>query len=636
MFSIQSELSKRIVPRASHRMLAEVLKSLYESATFFPLWRKLSACLSAIQEKPGMLGVATILQPLIESLMLVCKNTSLKDAPPSRQLREQSVTTPATEVPPKLDTLESMFFNFTTEHRKILNELVRQNPKLMSANFGLLVKNPKVLEFDNKRSYFNRQMHSRHREARHPQPPLQLSVRRSEVFLDSFKSLYFKSADEMKYGKLSIRFHGEEGVDAGGVTREWFQVLARGMFNPNYGLFIPVNSDKTTFHPNRLSAVNPEHLMFFKFIGRIIGKALYENRVLDCHFSRAVYKRMLGKTISIKDMESLDLDYYKSLEWILENDVTEIITETMSIESEDFGENRIIDLVENGRNIPVTEENKHEYVQKVAEYRLTGSVQEQLENFLKGFNDIIPAELISIFNEQELELLISGLPTVDIDDWKANTEYHNYSASSQQIQWFWRAMKSFSSEEVAKCLQFITGTSKVPLEGMGQLEGMNGITKFNIHKDFGNKDRLPSSHTCFNQLDLPEYDSYEALKKALYTAMTQGYVNINLCSIDSANIVIGTSTLVSPELFTMPHLPLPFFSVLTNMMMSFNQHFDGVLSIGLPSPRATSPVSKANVLLAGIARQQAGGATLACNLLRLKKCRSSGSDMGCNCLIASR
>ena len=540
-------------PEGEPSNAAEVLKSLYESATFFPLWRKLSACLSAIQEKPSMLGVATILQPLIESLMLVCKNTSLKDAPLSRQLREQSVTTPAAEVPPKLDTLEALFFNFTTEHRKILNELVRQNPKLMSANFGLLVKNPKVLEFDNKRSYFNRQMHSRHREARHPQPPLQLSVRRSEVFLDSFKSLYFKSADEMKYGKLSIRFHGEEGVDAGGVTREWFQVLARGMFNPNYGLFIPVNSDKTTFHPNRLSAVNPEHLMFFKFIGRIIGKALYENRVLDCHFSRAVYKRMLGKTISIKDMESLDLDYYKSLEWILENDVTEIITETMSIESEDFGENRIIDLVENGRNIPVTEENKHEYVQKVAEYRLTGSVQEQLENFLKGFNDIIPAELISIFNEQELELLISGLPTVDIDDWKANTEYHNYSASSQQIQWFWRAMKSFSSEEVAKCLQFITGTSKVPLEGMGQLEGMNGITKFNIHKDFGNKDRLPSSHTCFNQLDLPEYDSYEALKKALYTAMTQGYVNIHLCSIEFANIVTETSTLVSPELFTMHH-----------------------------------------------------------------------------------
>ena len=133
--------------------------------------------------------------------------------------------------------------------------------------------------------------------------------------------------------------------------------------------------------------------MFFKFIGRIIGKALYEGRVLDCHFSRAVYKQILGKTISIKDMESLDLDYYKSLLWILENDITDVLTETFSLRSEDFGEDRIIDLIDNGRNIAVTEQNKQEYVQLVAEYRLTGSVKDQLQNFLKGFNDIIPAEL---------------------------------------------------------------------------------------------------------------------------------------------------------------------------------------------------------------------------------------------------
>jgi E3 ubiquitin-protein ligase HUWE1 len=471
----------------------DILTSLYESSTFGPLWMKLSECLSAIHRRDGMLSVATILLPLIESLMVVCKNTSLKDAPTLTRVREHSFS------PGPESGMESLFFNFTTEHRKILNELVRQNSKLMNGSFSLLAKNPKVLEFDNKRTYFTRQIHSRSREARHPQPPLQLSVRRDQVFLDSFRSLYFKSAGEMKYGKLSIRFHGEEGVDAGGVTREWFQVLARGMFNPNYALFIPVASDRTTFHPNRLSGVNSEHLLFFKFIGRIIGKALYEGRVLDCHFSRAVYKKILGKTVSIKDMETLDLDYYKSLVWMLENDITDIITETFSIESDDFGESQTIDLVPNGRNIPVTEENKQEYVQLVVEYRLTGSVQEQLENFLKGFHDIIPAELVSIFTEQELELLISGLPDINVDDWKANTEYHNYSASSPQIQWFWRAVRSFDKEEQAKLLQFVTGTSKVPLNGFKELEGMNGFSRFNIHKDYGNKDRLPSSHTCFNR-----------------------------------------------------------------------------------------------------------------------------------------
>jgi E3 ubiquitin-protein ligase HUWE1 len=497
----------------------DVLQTLYESSTFGPLWTKLSECLTVIRQKENMLNVATILLPLIEALMVVCKNTTLKDTSIARNSRELSVSTTSADAGLNM---EGLFFRFTEDHRKILNELVRQNPRLMSGSFSLLVKNPKVLEFDNKRNYFTRKLHSRGAEPRHPHPPLQLSVRRDQVFLDSFKSLYFKSADELKYGKLNVRFHGEEGVDAGGVTREWFQVLARGMFNPNYALFIPVAADRTTFHPNRLSGVNSEHLMFFKFIGRIIGKALYEGRVLDCHFSRAVYKCILGRSVSIKDMETLDLDYYKSLLWMLENDITDIITETFAVETDDFGEKQVIDLIENGRNIPVTQENKEEYVQRVVDYRLVKSVKDQLDNFLKGFHEIIPPELISIFNEQELELLISGLPEIEVDDWKANTEYHNYSASSPQIQWFWRAVRSFDKEERAKLLQFVTGTSKVPLNGFKELEGMNGVSKFNIHRDYGNKDRLPSSHTCFNQLDLPEYDSYETLRQRLYTAMTAG------------------------------------------------------------------------------------------------------------------
>ncbi|KAL1843639.1 hypothetical protein VTJ49DRAFT_621 [Mycothermus thermophilus] len=498
----------------------DLLGSLYWNPTFGTMWDKLSACLSAIRQRENMLNVATILLPLIESLMVVCKNTTLTEAPASQS---QSAKDMLLSSPPPENRIASLFFTFTEEHRRILNELVRQNPKLMSGTFSLLVKNPKVLEFDNKRNYFNRSVHAKTGQQQRPQyPPLQISVRREHVFHDSFKSLYFKSGPEMKFGKLNIRFHGEEGVDAGGVTREWFQVLARQMFDPNYALFIPVSSDRTTFHPNKLSGINDEHLMFFKFIGRIIGKALYEGRLLDCYFSRAVYKRILGKPVSVKDMESFDPDYYKSLVWMLENDITDIITESFSVEDDEFGVTKVVDLIENGRNIPVTEENKHEYVRLIVEHKLLTSVKEQMEHFLKGFHDIIPADLISIFTEQELELLISGLPDIDVDDWKAHTEYHNYTAASQQIQWFWRAVRSFDKEERAKLLQFVTGTSKVPLNGFKELEGMNGVNRFNIHRDYGNKDRLPSSHTCFNQLDLPEYESYEILRSQLLKAITAG------------------------------------------------------------------------------------------------------------------
>lgn len=137
-------------------------------------------------------------------------------------------------------------------------------------------------------------------------------------------------------------------------------------------------------------------------------------------------------------------------------------------------------------------------------------------------------------------MLISGLPEIDVDDWKNNTELHQYTASSPQIQWFWRAIRSFDKEERAKMLQFVTGTSKVPLNGFKELEGMNGFSRFNIHRDYGNKERLPTSHTCFNrkssshatmiytqyltliELDLPEYESYETLRQQVLTAITAG------------------------------------------------------------------------------------------------------------------
>ena len=207
--------------------------------------------------------------------------------------------------------------------------------------------------------------------------------------------------------------------------------------------------------------------------------------------------------------------------WILENDITDQFDAEFSVISDSFGAEEVIDLVENGRNVTVTEANKHEYVQKLVEYRLTGSVKDQLENFLRGFYDIIPAELIAIFNEQELELLISGLPEIDVDDWKANTEYHNYTVNSPQIQWFWRMVRGMSHEERAKLLQFITGTSKVPLNGFKDLEGIHGTTKTSLHRS-PQKEQLPTSHTCFNQLDLPSYDSYEELRSKMMIATELG------------------------------------------------------------------------------------------------------------------
>ncbi|KAJ0408912.1 hypothetical protein ATCC90586_005949 [Pythium insidiosum] len=322
--------------------------------------------------------------------------------------------------------------------------------------------------------------------------------------------------------KLHVSFTGEEGIDAGGVTREWYVILAREIFNPNYVLFTSA-ADSPTFQPNPLSYVNKDHLQFFEFVGKVIGKAVADGQLLDAHFTRSFYKHILQLPISYHDMEAIDPEYYRNLHSILDNPIADLGLElTFSAEQSNFGRMEIVDLIPNGRHVAVTDENKMEYVKLVTHHRMATGIRQQIDAFLKGFHQLVPPELIAIFNENELELLISGMPEIDIDDLKSNTEYANYKPTDPVIRWFWNVLYTFNHEERALFLQFVTGTSKVPLEGFKALEGMRGTQKFNIHKAFGNPNALPSAHTCFNQLDLPEYESEEKLRQCLLLAIREG------------------------------------------------------------------------------------------------------------------
>ncbi|KAI0051234.1 hypothetical protein FA95DRAFT_1602906 [Auriscalpium vulgare] len=498
---------------------SEKIQSIYESFRFTPLWRRLGDCLSVIEQRPEIEHIATVLLPLIESLMVVCKYVGAASpaATTARALRASA--SPRSPTVPR-ESMEDLFVTFTDAHRKVLNVMVRNNPSLMSGSFSLLVHNPRVLDFDNKRNYFSQQLHRRP-HAREHYGALQLNVRRQRVFEDSFHAMQRKTGDQIKYGKLSVRFYDEEGVDAGGVTREWFQILARQMFDPNNALFEPCAADRLTYQPNKASWVNPEHLSFFKFVGRVIGKAIYDGRLLDAYFARSLYRQILGKPVDYRDVEWIDPEYYNSLCWILENDPSPLDL-NFSVEGDEFGMTKIVPLKENGASIPVTLENRREFVQLSAQYRLYSSIKDQLEHLLAGFYEIIPKDLVSIFNEQELELLISGTPDIDVDEWRAATEYNGYSSSDPVIVWWWRALKSFNRDERAKVLSFATGTSRVPLSGFGDLQGVQGTQRFSIHRAYGDTDRLPQAHTCFNQIDLPQYSSYEMLRQQLLLAINEG------------------------------------------------------------------------------------------------------------------
>ncbi|KAI9511134.1 hypothetical protein F5148DRAFT_1373973 [Russula earlei] len=514
MFSPKATTSSEPQPTSD----LEKIQGIYESFRFTPLWRRLGDCLSIIEQQSEIEHIATVLLPLIEALMVVCKyvgSASISGAS-SRLLRVSSPRSPASS----RETMEDLFVSFTDAHRKVLNVMVRNNPALMSGSFSLLVNNARVLDFDNKRNYFNQQLHKRPHTREH-HGTLQLNVRRQRVFEDSFQSLQRKTGEQVKYGKLSVRFYDEEGVDAGGVTREWFQILARQMFDPNNALFQPCAADRQTYQPNKASWVNPEHLSFFKFVGRVIGKAIYDGRLLDAYFARSLYRQILGKPVDYRDVEWIDPEYYNSLCWILENDPSPLEL-TFSVEGDEFGVTKIVPLKENGESLPVTLDNKRDFVQLSAQYRLYTSIKDQLENMLSGFYEIIPKDLISIFNEKELELLISGTPDIEVDEWRSATEYNGYTSSDPVIVWWWRALKSFNRDERAKVLSFATGTSRVPLAGFNDLQGVQGTQRFSIHRAYGDPDRLPQAHTCFNQIDLPQYSSYEMLRQQLLLAINEG------------------------------------------------------------------------------------------------------------------
>ncbi|XP_032273373.1 E3 ubiquitin-protein ligase NEDD4 isoform X3 [Phoca vitulina] len=357
----------------------------------------------------------------------------------------------------------------------------------------------------------------------------EMKLRRATVLEDSYRRIMgVKRADFLK-ARLWIEFDGEKGLDYGGVAREWFFLISKEMFNPYYGLFEYSATDNYTLQINPNSGLcNEDHLSYFKFIGRVAGMAVYHGKLLDGFFIRPFYKMMLHKPITLHDMESVDSEYYNSLRWILENDPTELDLRFV-IDEELFGQTHQHELKIGGSEIVVTNKNKKEYIYLVIQWRFVNRIQKQMAAFKEGFFELIPQDLIKIFDENELELLMCGLGDVDVNDWREHTKYKNgYGVNHQVIQWFWKAVLMMDSEKRIRLLQFVTGTSRVPMNGFAELYGSNGPQSFTVEQ-WGTPEKLPRAHTCFNRLDLPPYESFEELWDKLQMAIenTQGFDGVD-------------------------------------------------------------------------------------------------------------
>ncbi|PVF96727.1 putative ubiquitin-protein ligase [Serendipita vermifera] len=354
---------------------------------------------------------------------------------------------------------------------------------------------------------------------RPPSGNVHIKVRRNYIFEDSYAEIMRLSPTDLKK-RLMITFEGEPGLDYGGVSREFFFLLSHEMFNPFYCLFEYSAHDNYTLQISPASGVNPEHLNYFKFIGRVVGLAIFHRRFLDAYFISSLYKMILHKKIALSDLEGVDAELHRSMSWTLENDITDVIEETFSVQEERFGELVTIELKPGGADVPVTEENKAEFVDLMVEYRITKRVQEQYTAFMEGFNELIPQELINVFDERELELLIGGISEIDVDDWAKFTDYRGYSTDDQVIKWFWQCIRSWPPERKSRLLQFVTGTSRIPVNGFKDLQGSDGPRRFTIEKS-GDPSQLPKSHTCFNRIDLPPYTDYESLEQKLTLAVEE-------------------------------------------------------------------------------------------------------------------
>ncbi|XP_029935117.1 E3 ubiquitin-protein ligase HECW1 [Myripristis murdjan] len=350
---------------------------------------------------------------------------------------------------------------------------------------------------------------------------IKLLIRREHLLEGTFNQVMAYSRKELQRNKLYVTFLGEEGLDYSGPSREFFFLLSQELFNPYYGLFEYSANDTYTVQISPMSAFVENHLEWFRFSGRILGLALIHQYLLDAFFTRPFYKALLRLPTDLSDLEYLDEEFHQSLQWMKDNDITDILDLTFTVNEEVFGQVTERELKSGGSNLQVTEKNKKDYIERMAKWRVERGVVQQTEALVRGFYEVVDSRLVSVFDARELELVIAGTAEIDLNDWRSNTEYRGgYHDGHIVMRWFWATVERFNNEQRLRLLQFVTGTSSVPYEGFASLRGSNGLRRFCIEK-WGKVTSLPRAHTCFNRLDLPPYPSYTMLYEKLLIAVEE-------------------------------------------------------------------------------------------------------------------
>jgi ubiquitin-protein ligase E3 C len=395
-------------------------------------------------------------------------------------------------------------------------------------------------------------------------------IRREHEFEDAFEQFYPLGAALKEPIQITFidQFQAvEAGIDGGGVTKEFLTSVTSRAFEPSDRIDMFVTNDQHLLYPNpsaieELKAAmrqaglseNSEEfrlqvkglLQRYEFLGRIIGKCLYEGILVDVNFAPFFLRkwaltggtgsapRESGYRATLNDLRDLDEGLYQGLHQLknYKGDVEDFalnftVTDTIVVDhTTNPKKTRAVtrELKPNGSNIPVTNQNRLVYISFMARHRLQNQPYAQTMSFLKGLSSMIQPGWLSMFNHSELQTLLGGTSSsIDVEDLRRNTQYggtYVIGDDGQEhptIKLFWKVMKDMSDGERRAVLKFVTSTPRAPLLGFSTLN-----PNFSIRDSGSDQDRLPSTSTCVNLLKLPMYQNEMVLKEKLLYSVFSG------------------------------------------------------------------------------------------------------------------
>ena len=353
-----------------------------------------------------------------------------------------------------------------------------------------------------------------------------IQVSRDNIVDDTIDKLSKANPNELSK-RLSVVFQGEQGVDAGGVSREFFYLLCNELFSAKYGLFYQIDNGKYWF-------VTPfvGRMIDYQALGTIVALAVYNSIILPIRFPQLLYKKLCHMKATLDDYKEIDPEICESLENLkrMKNSGQDISSAslTFSVTQDNYGELVDIDLCEDGQNRTVTNDNLDEYIELYADWLMNKSIQMQYSKFEQGFNKVAksqntiesiePLNLYKLIYFDELDILVSGEEIIHWNQLKEHCKYSDgYTANSAQVKWFWEIFDEMTNDEKKLFFRFSTGSDRAPVGGLDEL-------KFVIQK-INDPNKLPVSHTCFNIFSLPCYSSKEEMKKKIMISIqnTEGF-----------------------------------------------------------------------------------------------------------------